>query len=132
MSFPEGYFNEKTIKLSSKDKSKLCECLKLLNFDSFTTSLDVFRNFGAPGFCISNRFLCCFSTGKGFECLSPGCEGFDTLVEVVKSIIGNKSEPVCSEALCDSQETGWICTECGAGNKFNYMFCGNCGIKRPW
>lgn len=89
---------------------------------------DLFRNFGAAGFCISNRFLCHFFNGKGFECLSPRCDGFNTLVEVVKSIIGMKPEPVCGEALCDNWETGWLCAKCGAANKFNYRFCGNCGM----
>ena len=132
MSFPEGYFDERTIKLSAEDKNKLHGCLRSLDFDSFTTSPDLFRNFGAAGFCISNRFLCHFSNSKGFECLSPRCDGFNTLVEVVKSIIGMKSRPVCGEALCDNQETGWLCAKCGVANKFSYKFCGNCGTKRPW
>lgn len=132
MSFPKGYFDERTIKLSDEDKNKLHECLRSLDLDSFVTSPDLFRNFGADGFCISNRFLCRFSNGKGFECLSPRCDSFNTLVKVVKSIIGMKFEPVCGEALCDNQETGWLCAKCGAANKFDYKFCGNCGTKRPW
>lgn len=132
MSFPEGYFDERTIKLSDEDKNKLHDCLRSLKFDSFTTSPDLFQNFMAPGFCIGDSFLCLFSNGKGFECLSPCCDGFNTLVEVVKSIIGMKSQPFCREALSDDQETCWFCAKCGAGNKFRYRLCGNCGTKRPW
>lgn len=132
MSFPEGFFDEKTIKLSDEDKNRLHDCLRSLNFDLFATSPDLFRNFGAAGFGISNKFLCRFSNGKGFACISPRCDDFNILVEVVKSIIGMKSDPVCSDALCDAQETGWLCAECGAANKVNYKFCGNCGTKRPW
>lgn len=132
MSFPKGYFDEKTIKLSHKDKNKLYECLRLLDFDSFTTLPDLFLDFGAAGFCIRNRFLCRFSNGRGFECLSPCCDSFNALIEVVKSVIGNESDPVRSEVLYDSQETGWICSECGAGNSFSCTFCGKCGAKRPW
>lgn len=88
--------------MRAEDKNKLHECLRSLDFDSFTTSPDLFRNFEAAGFCISNRFLRRFSNGKGFECLSPRCDGFNTLVEVVKNIVGMKPEPVCGEALCDN------------------------------
>ena len=136
MSFPDGYFDERIIKISDDEKRKLYECLKSLDFSSFTTSPDLFRNFGAPGFCISHRFLCRFSNGKGFECLSPHCNDFNVLVDVVRSIIGMNSKTVCAEtvynnALYNNQETGWLC-DCGAGNKISYEFCEICGKKRPW
>ena len=173
MSFPEGYFDERTIKLSDEDKKKIHEGLRSLNFDSFTTSPDLFRNFGAPGFCISHRFLCYFSNGKGFECLSPSSNDFGKLVTIVKDFVGLKREfvdgvvfeetttpgivasccnkevpdffkycPYCGELIIDNsvkcdipydkQATGWLCVECGSGNQFDYRFCGNCGVKRPW
>ncbi len=132
-SFPEGYFEEKTIKLSEEDKRKLHEQLRTLNFNSFITSPDTLSNIGACGFCISNKFLCHFSDGKGFECLSPDCDDFNALVKIVKSIIETETEPIgIEEVLCDTQETLWLCKKCGTGNKFNYMFCINCGTKRPW
>ena len=132
MSFPEGYFDEKIIKLSNEDRSKLCECLSSLDFASFTTSPNAFGYLFVPGAGVRHRFFCYFSNGKSFECLYPCCDDFNALVKVVKSIIGIDSEPVFSKGLCDSQETGWICSECGAGNNFDSVFCGKCGTKRPW
>lgn len=131
MSFPKGYFDERIIKISKDEKRKLYECLKALDFSSFTTSPDLFRDFVAPGFCISDSFLCRFSNGKGFECLSPHCNDFNVLVDVVQSIIGMKSETVCNNALCNNQKTSWLC-DCGEENKINDKFCENCGKKRPW
>ncbi len=133
MSFPEGYFDEKTIVLTDEDKSRLRDCLLSLDFALFKTSRDLFRNFGAVGFCISKKFICRFSDGKAFECLFPDYDGFNRLVEIVKSIVGiNDAAPACSQFRHNSNETGWICVKCGTSNQFSCAFCENCGSNRPW
>lgn len=105
MSFPEGFFYEKCIELSDEDKHTLHKYLSSLNLESFSSSPDLLQNIGAPGFCVNQSFHCYFSNGKSLVCLSPYCDDFNKLVEVVENITGIKYERFTCETFDDAETT---------------------------
>lgn len=87
MSFPEGFFDEKQKVLTEQQIKMIRSCLEELRFAQWHTPLYVFKNVGAPGFCINAYFRCTFPDGREFVCEEPKAPDFDKLVSLMKKLI---------------------------------------------
>lgn len=87
MSFPEGFFDEKSRELNNEQIQSIRACLEALHFEQWHTPQYVFRNAGACGFCINAYFRCTFPDGKEFVCEEPKSPDFGKLVSLMKELI---------------------------------------------
>ena len=133
-SFPKGFLNEKAIPLNEQNSIKLKNFLKTIDFNSFVTSPDFFSNFSTPDFCRYERFICCFSNGKSFECFSPKCSDFTKLVSFIKELtkehteLIHKSNPIINKSkITHKTTTGIILPCCDKAVPVLSLYCPYCG-----
>ena len=125
--FPPNFFNELIISLSENENAKILNCLESTDFSSFTTKPDIYRLMGCPGFTVGDVFSCEFSNGRKFVSYSPDYDEFIKLVKVLDIII-DENKYKMNNTLTD--DTIWICKNCGVINKMKYDICYNCGFLR--
>lgn len=121
--YPSGFFDAKTIVLSSQQIKDLRELLNTISFFCWTTTNQIFDNIGACGFCLHNTFKCAFSNGREFICYSCGrFEEFHQLTSLLNSFCLTEN----SDKVEDKNST---ISCCGKTYSSKDNFCSECGRK---
>lgn len=91
MSFPEGFFDEKKVKLTNQDINNIKDYFNLLNFSSWKTQEYIIKNIvnRPAGFFINESFSCEFFNGVKFYCAYPPKEDFNKLIKFLKIFYTN-------------------------------------------
>lgn len=86
MSFPDDFFDEKTVLLTNDEKKAIYDYIKKIDFSTWKTEDNVIKNYeeGACGFCINNSLTIAFKNGKCFICYEPKVKEFNQLVDFLK------------------------------------------------
>lgn len=86
-SFPDGFFDERTVPLTQKQITEINRYIQTIDFTKWKTEENIQTNYqkGAAGFFVSESFFCRFQNGHEFQCLCPTTKDFYSLTEFLKS-----------------------------------------------
>ena len=128
MTFPQGFFNGRTVMLKGDDVSTVWEILTSIDFQTWITERRVFDLIGSEGFCISEAFSCTFIDGKEFRYI--GLRGktpkeFNDLYRVLDQRC--KGPSFVSDWDPDRKLYKVLCPLCAKPIRPNSNYCSECG-----
>ncbi len=105
-SFPNGFFDEKIVQLTSKQREEITNYIRKIDFSTWKTEDCIRQNYemGACGFCVQNSFSCIFKNGKHFKCYEPKYAAFDRFVDFLKGFCdSNWFDPYYTESKSNQE-----------------------------
>lgn len=105
MNFPDGFFDDKIVNLTTEQKENIINFIKTINFSTWKTESHTIEmlELGACGFYISESFSITFNNENTFVCHNPEYKEFNHLIDFLKSFCDNSwFEPYYGEKVDDS------------------------------
>lgn len=86
-SFPDGFFDKRTVKLTQKQITEINRYIQNIDFTKWKTEEHIQTNYetGTDGFYAEKAFFCRFQNGREFRCLFPKTKDFFSLAKFLKS-----------------------------------------------
>ena len=128
MTFPQGFFDGRTVSLKMDDISVIRDLLNRINFHTWNTERCVLDLIGSEGFCITEAFSCKFTDGKEFRYI--GLHGktpteFNDLFHLLNQRC--KGPSLTSGWDPDRKLYKVLCPLCAKPIRPNSNYCSQCG-----